>query len=105
FILAWPNARYAVMGSDQAADTLFIAQQKSGARRGEILEKEEEEKRHAEIRQLYEIQTDIRYAAARGWVDAIIAPDTTRDILIQLLEVLQHAPLRAASFHTGVIQV
>ncbi len=29
FILAWPNANYAVMGADQAADTLFSVQEKS----------------------------------------------------------------------------
>jgi 3-methylcrotonyl-CoA carboxylase beta subunit len=106
FILAWPSARCAVMGADQAADTLFAVQEKAAARKGKPLEKSEVEKMHAELRERYEKQMDIRYAAARGWVDAIIEPHKTRVNLTGLLQLTQRAPLaKQRSFHTGVLQV
>jgi acetyl-CoA carboxylase carboxyltransferase component len=52
----------------------------------------------------YEEQTDIRYAAARGWVDEIIEPADTRAALITALEVAtRHA--EDEPFRTGVLQV
>ena len=52
----------------------------------------------------YERQTDVRYAAARGWVDAILDPAETRDVLIQSLEVAtRHAS--DEPFRVGVYQV
>ena len=52
----------------------------------------------------YERQTDIRYAAARGWIDAIIPPHTTRDVLIQSLAVATRPP-PPGGFRAGVLQV
>lgn len=108
FILAWPNAKYAVMGADQAADTLFTVQQKTAEREGKHIDKALTEKMHKEIRERYEKQMDIRYAAARGWVDAIIAPHETRNVLGKLLEICKRTPVdntKGRTFHTGVIQV
>ena len=52
----------------------------------------------------YERQTDVRYAAARGWVDAIIPPVATRDALITALEIAtRHAS--DEPFRVGVYQV
>lgn len=104
FIVAWPGARYAVMGSDQASDTLFTVEEKAAERKGKKLLKGEAEKKREEIKKRYEEQTDIRYGAARGWIDAIIAPDETRALLIHLLQLVKRAPLSPRSFHTGVIQ-
>lgn len=105
FILAWPNAKYAVMGADQAADTLYTIQQRAAERKGHKLDNEEIKKMHADVKEKYLEQMDIRYGAARGWVDAIIPPHKTREVLIQLLRIVEHAPTRARTFHTGVIQV
>jgi 3-methylcrotonyl-CoA carboxylase beta subunit len=106
FILAWPNARYAVMGADQAADTLVNLRKKGAARNGKILDDAELNQLREEIRKSYRAQMDIRYGAARGWVDAIIAPHTTRDVLIQLLQLVRRRPIpKASEFHTGVLQV
>lgn len=99
FILAWPNAKYAVMGSDQAADTIFTIMEKAAGGKGNAAEM------HKEVKERYERQTDIRYGAARGWIDGIIAPDTTRDVLIRLLHLVKRAPETPRTFHTGVIQV
>jgi acetyl-CoA carboxylase carboxyltransferase component len=105
FILAWPNAKYAVMGADQAANTLFTVQQRAAERKGQTLNKVEIERMQNEIRKRYEQQIDIRYGAARGWVDAIIPPNATRQILVELLQLVARAPQMARTFHTGVIQL
>ncbi|MFO0948077.1 MAG: acyl-CoA carboxylase subunit beta [Planctomycetota bacterium] len=104
FIFAWPNAKYAVMGADQAADTLFTVQQKAVERGGKKLSQDEMKQLHAQVKAAYQHKTEIRYGAARGWVDAIIAPHTTRDVLISALGLVTR-PRPAARFHTGVLQV
>jgi acetyl-CoA carboxylase carboxyltransferase component len=77
-ILAWPNARYAVMGGNQAADTLLSLKVRDMEKTGKKLTPEELESMRDSVREMYQSQTDIRYGAARGWVDAIIPPEATR---------------------------
>ena len=104
FIVAWPTARYAVMGAAQASDTVFSILARARERGDKKATHEELEELRAKVKQSYEEQTDIRYGAARGWVDAIIQPHETRDVLIRLLEYVSR-PMPKARFHTGVIQV
>ena len=85
FILAWPNARYAVMGAAQASDTVFSVLARSRERGDKKATPEELEQLRAKVKETYEEQTDIRYGAARGWLDAIIQPHETRDVLVRLL--------------------
>jgi 3-methylcrotonyl-CoA carboxylase beta subunit len=103
FIVAWPNARYAVMGAAQASDTVFSILAKAHERGDKKATSEELEELRAKVKQSYEEQTDMRYGAARGWVDAIIQPHETRDMLIRLLDYVSR-PMPKAHFHTGVIQ-
>src|SRR5881394_1240717 len=103
FILAWPNARYAVMGASQASDTVFAILARAKERGDKKAAPEDLETLREKVKQSYEEQTDIRYGAARGWVDAIIQPDETRDVLIRLLGFVSR-PMPKAHFHTGVIQ-
>jgi 3-methylcrotonyl-CoA carboxylase beta subunit len=103
FIVAWPTARYAVMGAAQASDTVFAVLARARERDKKSSPEELEELR-VTVKKNYEEQTDIRYGAARGWVDAIIQPHETRDILIRLLQYVSR-PMPQARFHTGVIQV
>lgn len=105
FIVAWPNAKYAVMGADQASDTLFTVQERAAERQGEVLDKEEAHKMRIDLKARYEQQMDIRYGAARGWIDAIIAPDETRNVLAMILKLVKESKVADKSFHTGVIQV
>ena len=104
FIVAWPTARYAVMGAAQASDTVFSILARARERGDKKATQEELEELRARVKQSYEEQTDIRYGAARGWLDAIIQPHETRDVLIRLLEYVSR-PTPHARFHTGVIQV
>ena len=103
FIVAWPSARYAVMGAAQASDTVFAVLARARERDQKASPQELEELR-ATVKKNYEEQTDIRYGAARGWVDAIIQPHETREVLIRLLQYVSR-PTPKARFHTGVIQV
>ncbi len=103
FIIAWPNARYAVMGAAQASDTVFSVLKKA-RERDKKADADELEALRVKVKQTYQEQTDIRYGAARGWVDAIIQPHETRSVLIQLLRYVSR-PAPHAHFHTGVIQV
>ena len=103
FILAWPNARYAVMGAAQASDTVFSILARARDRGDKKSSPEELEQLRAKVKKSYEEQTDIRYGAARGWVDAVIQPHETRDVLVRLLQYVSR-PTPKARFHTGVIQ-
>src|SRR5216110_852021 len=104
FIVAWPTARYAVMGAAQASDTVFAILARARDRGDKKTTHEELEELRVKVKQSYDEQTDIRYGAARGWVDAIIQPHETRDVLIRLLQYVTR-PKPEARFHTGVIQV
>jgi 3-methylcrotonyl-CoA carboxylase beta subunit len=103
FIVAWPNARYAVMGAAQASDTVFSILARAADRGDKKATPEELEQLRAKVKANYEEQTDIRYGAARGWIDAIIQPHETRDVLLRLLRYVSR-PMPKARFHTGVVQ-
>ena len=104
FIYAWPTARCAVMGPAQATGTLLDVMVSSLKKQGESVDADELEKLRQQIASDYERQTDVRYAAARLWVDAILDPAETRDVLIQSLEVATRRATDEA-FRVGVYQV
>ncbi len=103
FIFAWPTARYAVMSGASAASTLVEIKIRQMERGGKQLSEEEKSQVIASIKASYEEQTDCRYAAARLWVDAIIDPAKTRDVLLTALQAVALNP-EVAKFHPGVIQ-
>ena len=102
-IVAWPSARIAVMGGDQAAQVLMQIQVSALKAKGEELHKEDEKRLLDAIKGRYENQTSPYYAAARLWVDAIIDPRQTREFISLGIEAANHAPLE--KFNVGVIQV
>jgi acetyl-CoA carboxylase carboxyltransferase component len=104
FIFGWPQARNAVMGSDQASNTLLEVVAKSLEKQGQTLDDAGLQKLREQVKSDYERQTDIRYGAARGWVDAIIDPAHTRDVLVQSLEVATRA-VADEPYRLGVYQV
>jgi acetyl-CoA carboxylase carboxyltransferase component len=104
FIFAWPNARYAVMGAAQAATTLLDVRQRRVERTGQAFSDKELDDLRRTVQHDYEEQTDIRYGAARGWIDAIIAPHQTRNVLIHALSLATRPP-PPGGFRAGVFQV
>ncbi len=103
FIFAWPTARYAVMSGDAAAATLVEIKVKQLQREGKELTEAQQKKLYDSVRATYESQSDPRYAAARLWVDAIIDPAQTREVLIEALDAASLNP-HIAEFKTGVLQ-
>src|SRR5260221_9529574 len=71
FIFAWPSAKYAVMGGDQAASTLLGIQVQALKRAGHEPDAAEPEELRQRVKASYEEQTDVRYAAARLWIDRV----------------------------------
>src|SRR6056297_3174742 len=101
-IVAWPTAKIAVMGGSQAAKVLLQIQTASMKAKGQTISPEEEKKLLDKISARYEEQTTPYYAAARLWVDAIIDPLSTREVLSQGLAAANHAPIE--KFNPGVLQ-
>ncbi|MFL5809975.1 MAG: acyl-CoA carboxylase subunit beta [Flavisolibacter sp.] len=104
FIYAWPTAKIAVMGGDQAAKTLLQIQVVALKSKGETITAEEESKLLKEIKDRYDRQTSPYYAAARLWVDAIIDPADTRKLISESLHATNQCPI-TQSMKTGVFQV
>ena len=104
FVFAWPTAKYAVMGGDQAASTLLEIQIQAMKREGQTPDVEELTQLRQQVVAAYEKQTDIRYAAARLWVDAIISPDDTRLTLLEAIIIATRHD-DGSPFQTGVFQV
>ena len=101
--LAWPNAKCAVMGANQATGVLTTIEEASRKRKGEAIDEATRTQIYGAIHASYTAQADIRYAAARGWVDRIIQPHETRAELIAALNAAagwDYSP----PFKTGVIQ-
>jgi acetyl-CoA carboxylase carboxyltransferase component len=98
FVYAWPSASISVMGADQASKTLLSIQLKnrevSDEEKAELLER---------IRGRYEAAMDPRYAAARLWVDDVIDPGATRQVIARSLACAACNPERP-EFKTGVLQ-
>ena len=103
FLFAWPTARYAVMSGASAAGTLAEVRAKQMERGGKVLSEAEKKTLYDEIKDAYDAQADPRYGAARLWIDAIIDPAKTREVLMTALEACALNP-EVAKFNPGVLQ-
>ncbi|HUZ59080.1 MAG TPA: carboxyl transferase domain-containing protein [Hanamia sp.] len=104
FIYGWPSAKIAVMGGDQAANTLWQIEEASLKSKGKEITPEYEQKFLKEMSDKYSSQTTAVYAASRLWIDAIIDPIDTRKIISENLSAANHQP-KIDEFKTGVFQV
>ena len=103
FLFAWPTARYAVMSGASAANTLAGVRAKQMERGGKVLSEAEKKALHDEIKDSYDAQADPRYGAARLWIDAIIDPAKTREVLMTALEGCA-LNFDVPKFNPGVLQ-
>ena len=103
-IVAWPNAKLAVMGGSQAAQVLLQIEKASLAGKGEVITPENEKELLDRITDRYNEQMSPYYAASRLWVDAIIDPLQTRKWVSMGIEMANHAPI-TKRYNPGVIQV
>jgi acetyl-CoA carboxylase carboxyltransferase component len=104
FIYAWPGAKVAVMGGEQAAKTMLQIQVGAMKAKGQEVSPEEEQSILSKITDKYLKQTKAQYAAARLWVDAIIDPAETRRVISEGINAANHNP-HIEEFKTGVFQV
>jgi len=101
-IVAWPTAKIAVMGGEQAAKVLMQIQLSAMKSKGEAPDEAKQEALFATIKERYDNQTTPWYAAARLWVDAIIHPLETRSVISRGIEAANNAPV--GQFNVGVFQ-
>jgi len=104
FIYAWPTAKIAVMGGEQAAKTMVQIQVGGMKAKGKQVSEEEEKEILKKIMESYQRQTTPYYAAARLWVDAIIDPASTRQHISEAL-IAADQQKDIAEFKIGVFQV
>ncbi len=104
FLFAWPGARYAVMGGSQAAKTMLDVTVATLKRQGKAVDDDLMKDMAAKLGARYDQETDIRYAAARGWVDAVLDPSETRETLIHAFDIVTRRR-DAAPVPLGVFQV
>lgn len=104
FIYAWPTAQIAVMGGTQAAKVLTQIKVSSLEKKGKEISDEDRNDLLEKIKSRYDKQTDVRYAAARLWVDGIINPADTRMKISRAITDTNHNP-DIGEFKTGVMQV
>ena len=103
FLFAWPTARYAVMSGASAASTLGEVRAKQVERGGKALSEAERKEIFDEIKATYDAQADPRYGAARLWIDSIIDPARTREVLMTALEACA-MNAEVGRFNVGVLQ-
>jgi 3-methylcrotonyl-CoA carboxylase beta subunit len=102
-IVAWPSAKIAVMGGEQAAKVLLQIEEMSLKAKGEEITPDAKKALLDKITQRYENQTTPYYAASRLWVDAIIDPLQTRTWVSMGIQAASQAPVKP--FSVGVLQV
>lgn len=103
FMLAWPSAKIAVMGGEQASKVILQIQEAALQAKGASHTEEEKAAILKEIKDKYDKTTSAYYAASRIWVDAIIDPLETRKWISFGIEAANNAPVE--KFNVGVIQV
>ncbi|WP_289031976.1 carboxyl transferase domain-containing protein [uncultured Algoriphagus sp.] len=102
-IYSWPTAQMAVMSGASAAKTLLQIKVSSLKKAGKEISPEDEKALLEEITNKYNEELSPFYAAARLWVDGVIDPRKTRQVISMGIAAANHAPI-TERFNVGVIQ-
>lgn len=94
FCFSWPNAKTAVMGGEQAAETMAIVTEAAAARKGKPVEREQLDKMKAKITAVFDGQMDVFATSARVLDDGVIDPRDTRAVLAEVLAICREAERR-----------
>jgi acetyl-CoA carboxylase carboxyltransferase component len=103
FIVAWPTAEIAVMSGAAAAKTLLQIEVSKLKAKGETIDPKREKALLDEIKARYDAQISPYYAASRLWIDAIIDPIETRNVISMGIEMAAHQGSIPA-YKVGVLQ-
>lgn len=104
FIYAWPTAKIAVMGGEQAAKTMLQIQVAGMKAKGQEVTAAAEQELLDTFKDQYDRQTSPYYAAARLWVDEIIDPLQTRTVISEGIAAANNQP-KMEVFNLGLPQV
>jgi acetyl-CoA carboxylase carboxyltransferase component len=96
FLFSWPTGRMGVMEGESAVQAVFGSQLEKLRTKGEEPDQSLELEMN-QVRETYEKELDAKYAAARGFVDAVIAPEDTR----HALELALRVSLNYSGAHLG----
>ncbi|NVN86818.1 MAG: acyl-CoA carboxylase subunit beta [Rhodopseudomonas sp.] len=94
FCFSWPNAKTAVMGGEQAAETMAIVTEAAAIRRGAPVEQDKLDKLKAGITAVFNGQMDVFATSARMLDDGVIDPRDTRALLAEVLAICRESEAR-----------
>ena len=103
-IVAYPNAKIAVMGGEQAGKTLLQIEKATLKAKGEEITPERENRILEKIKNSYDKETNIYNSASKLWIDEIIDPNETRKWISMGIEMTNHKPIEE-KFSMGILQV
>ncbi|MEW5800422.1 MAG: acyl-CoA carboxylase subunit beta [Bacteroidota bacterium] len=103
-IFGWHSAQIAVMGGKQASETLLSIKVQAMEKGGAHISSEQQKQLLDEIQATYESELDPTFAAARLWVDGIIDPLETREVVSRGIAMANCNP-NIPELKTGVLQV
>ncbi len=94
FCFSWPNAKTAVMGGEQAAETMAIVTEAAAARKGRPIEPDKLNAMKVKITSVFDGQMDVFSTSARVLDDGVIDPRDTRAVLAEVLAICCEAEAR-----------
>lgn len=94
FLFAWPGAKTAVMGGEQAARTMQIVTEAALARKGLAPDPEQSKKQFDQIVAMFEAQADAFVTSGLALDDGVIDPRDTRAVLAFCLDTIAEGAAR-----------
>ncbi|MDE2364352.1 MAG: acyl-CoA carboxylase subunit beta [Hyphomicrobiales bacterium] len=94
FCLSWPNAKTAVMGGEQAAETMAIVTEAAAARKGAPVDRAQLDKMKKTITDVFDGQMDVFATSARVLDDGVIDPRDTRSVLAEIMAICREGDAR-----------
>ncbi len=97
-MFAWPNGRMSIMGPEQAATVMALVRKQINKSEGIEWTAEEEERFKAPVRKIYEDFQPAWNFSSNLWVDGVIDPVETRDVMGLLLDLASRTPAKPTPF-------
>jgi geranyl-CoA carboxylase beta subunit len=94
FCFSWPNAKTAVMGGEQAAQTMAIVTEAAMKRKGAEVDRDQLDKLQRKIVDNFDSQMDVFTTSALLLDDGVIDPRDTRSVLSYVLSICREAEAR-----------
>ncbi|MDM0011651.1 carboxyl transferase domain-containing protein [Variovorax sp. J22P168] len=94
FCFSWPNAKTAVMGGEQAAQTMVNVTEAAMKRKGGEVDREKLDEMERRIVERFDSQMSVFTTSARLLDDGVIDPRDTRTVLSKVLSICRDAELR-----------